>query len=700
MQTLLSARLAAARRNRFVGRTAECELFGKAIRSESPAFQILYLFGPGGVGKTTLLHEFSAIAHEATIEFTYFDARELQPSPAEFEQSLQAALDPATTSSPSVYLGERVTRHVIAIDTYEKISALDGWMRNAFLPSLPESVMVVIAGRTPPTMEWRSDPGWKEVTQIRPVRNFSPDESKSYLERRNAPAEQIEQLVQFTHGHPLALSLIADAIRQRPDADLNPSDAPDVIRSLVERFVEDVPSPAHRVVLEACSLLRVVNEALLAALIEEETSEQISHLFDWLQGISFIDLSPRGLFLHDLAREALHTELLWRNPDRYQQLRERARRYYIALLEQQNHPNQQRNLSDYLFLFRQNDTVRSFFKWQETGAMIADQVRNDEVDTVTGLVATVESADSAQIFRYWREKQPRNTIAVRDLAGTIQGLLQLVVLNETSPADRSHDPAVLKACQYLESQVRLRQGEQATFFRFWLDRNHYQNVSLVQSQLFLLMMQHYLATPGLAFSFIPCAEPKFWASSFVYASLRRLPQLDFTVGERTFGVFTQDWRTLSPLSWLKLLGEWQLAGEPITESSGQSVNLLSEEEFAEALKNALRDFHATAQLRNNPLLHSRMLTSRVESKRDGNVSDSERIKTLRQIIQETAAILQLSPKQMSFYRTLYHTYLQPAATQSAASELLDLPFSTYRRHLRSGIEFLIDQLWAIETGEM
>jgi hypothetical protein len=53
---------------------------------------------------------------------------------------------------------------------------------------------------------------------------------------------------------------------------------------------------------------------------------------------------------------------------------------------------------------------------------------------------------------------------------------------------------------------------------------------------------------------------------------------------------------------------------------------------------------------------------------------------------------------MKLYRALYHTYLQPAATQELAAELLDLPFSTYRRHLKASIERLTALLWQQELA--
>jgi hypothetical protein len=62
--------------------------------------------------------------------------------------------------------------------------------------------------------------------------------------------------------------------------------------------------------------------------------------------------------------------------------------------------------------------------------------------------------------------------------------------------------------------------------------------------------------------------------------------------------------------------------------------------------------------------------------------------------------LQQTPRNNKLYRALYHTYLQPAATQEQAAELLDLPFSTYRRHLRSSIDYLVETLWQEELEQL
>jgi hypothetical protein len=86
-------------------------------------------------------------------------------------------------------------------------------------------------------------------------------------------------------------------------------------------------------------------------------------------------------------------------------------------------------------------------------------------------------------------------------------------------------------------------------------RDSDQSVSGLQSLIFGRAAQHYLTTPGLAFSFFPTAALEFWAPMFAHVDLPRLPEADFTVGEWRHGVFSHDWRVMPPFAWLELLGQ-------------------------------------------------------------------------------------------------------------------------------------------------
>jgi hypothetical protein len=61
-------------------------------------------------------------------------------------------------------------------------------------------------------------------------------------------------------------------------------------------------------------------------------------------------------------------------------------------------------------------------------------------------------------------------------------------------------------------------------------------------------------------------------------------------------------------------------------------------------------------------------------------------------------VLEGSVRDRPAYRALHHTYLQPAGTQQGAADLLNLPMSTYRRHLAKGVQRLTALLWQRELA--
>lgn len=73
--------------------------------------------------------------------------------------------------------------------------------------------------------------------------------------------------------------------------------------------------------------------------------------------------------------------------------------------------------------------------------------------------------------------------------------------------------------------------------------------------------------------------------------------------------------------------------------------------------------------------------------------------TLRRVVLEAASTLSLNPRDEKLFRALEATYFEPAMTQDLAAERLDLPSSTFRRHLKSSIERLTEILWTWELHE-
>lgn len=708
MLSSLAERLNAERHRRFVGRKRELDLFESTLAlakrgdsdqfaagitvSELP-FHVLHIFGPGGVGKTSLIGQFTRICQRLNIQFLYVDARNIEPTPESFISALRILMGLNNHDSPLQALAAKPSLHVILLDTYETLTPLDEWLREKFLPQLPENTLIVIAGRHAPTSAWRTDPGWQALIHPLPLRNLSPEESQAYLTRRAVPATQHQVVLDFTHGHPFALSLVADVFAQGQEINFQPESVPDVVKTLLEKFVQDVPTPTHRMALEACALVRVTTEALLALMLDVP---DVHELFEWLRGLSLIESGQLGIFPHDLAREVLSADVRWRNPDWYAELHRRARLYYTTRLQQTHGQEQHRVLFDYIFLHRDNPAIRPRFTWQENSSLLTDTLRETDKAAIISMVTEHEGEESARLAAHWLTRQPQGVLIFRDSQQQPAGFVLMVALHQSSE-DLQADPGAVATWNYLQTHAPLRPNEGATLFRFWMARDTYQAVSPTQSLIFINFVQHHRATAGLAFTFFTCAEPDFWAAMFAYADLTRLPEVDFQVGGRRYGVYGHDWRVVSTVAWQELLAQREIAASATAIAPthvSEPLLVLSQPEFVAAVQDALRNFSRANALQNNPLLRSRLVVERITT----IANPPERITILQTLVQEVVESLQTSPREAKSYRALYHTYLHPAATQEQAAELLDLPFSTFRRHLKAGVRHVADILWHREIN--
>ncbi len=695
MPSRVKDRLSAARGSLFVGRTQELDLFRSALGDSEPPFLALYIFGPGGIGKTSLLREFERLCMDAHIGASYLDCRSIEPTPDAFLQAAQQILNLKPSESPLDYLSRLEELNVLLIDTYETLSPLDDWLRDTFLSQLPETTRIVLASREQPAPAWRMDAGWQNVLRTIPLRNLNPEESKEYLEKRRIPLEQHDAVLKFTHGHPLALSLCADTFDQRGSFQLEPEATRSVVETLVDQFLRKVPGPAHRTGVEACALIRVTNEPILAAMLD---MEDVYELFQWLRELSFVESRPGGLFPHDLAREVIVADLRWRNPDWYAELHRRARVYYTRRLGETTGLEQQRALLDLVYLHRDNPVIQPFFEWQASGSLLPDVVREADLPVLIKMVRRFEGEESAEIAHFWLTHTVGGSLVLRSADGEPAGFLIAVSLESTGPDERGRDPAIQQAWSYLQRQAPLRSGERATHFRFWMSDEVYQAVSPVQSLIFIHIVRHYLTTPGLAVTFFPCADPEFWTPMCNYANLIRSPAADFQVGGKNYAVFTHDWRAEPPNLWLEILAEREIATtpEPVgpVHPPAFALVVLSEPDFQDAVRAALQGLKSPGLLPANPLLRSRL----VAREAGRTASQEQRIEILKSLLHAAADEMQQSPRGLKFYRALYHTFFQPAPTQERAAEVLDLPFSTYRRHLKAGVDHITETLWKKEIS--
>ncbi|WP_412061371.1 ATP-binding protein [Rubrivirga sp. IMCC45206] len=674
MTPTLADRLSARRRDQFVGRAAEQARLAEAFGSDDPAFVVAHVYGPGGIGKSALLDEAARLAAAAGRGVARVDGRDVDPSPAAFARAAEAALA-AAGDGPRVLL----------VDTFERIAALDAWLRRAFVPSLGAGDMVVIAGRDRPAPEWHADYAGAAATFR--LRNLDADEAGDYLTARGVPEAAHGPVLAFTHGHPLALALAAEQARQPDAGPFDPAQAPDLLADLLTRFVEAVPTPAHRAALEAAAVVRSVTVPVLESLLDDAATDAEAH-FAWLRDLTFSTSDAGGVRLHDVVRETVEADVGWRDPARHAALAARARRVYADALRRAPTEDARRIiLGDFLHLYRHHPIAGPLLQslrtaWADAAIDGATALRDGDAVALRAMVARHHGEAEAEAVGGWLAARPEAAVVFRTLRGVPAGFLLTLPLDELSDDECAADPVAAAACTAVRPQ--LRADERGLLFRSWLDADAGQGVSAVQGLVFARTVECYLTTPRLAASVLLTTQPDLWEPVFAIAGLARWPEAEADGGAAAFG---KDWRAAPPDAWLDALAARSPA-EPPPPPAREAVVVLSKDDFAEAVRDALRAYARPHRLAESPLAQARVVRER----------GGDPVEALQTLLSEAARQLADGVRERPYFRALDLTYLHPAPTQAVAAERLDLPFSTFRRHLGRGVDHVVDVLWRAETG--
>jgi hypothetical protein len=120
--------------------------------------------------------------------------------------------------------------------------------------------------------------------------------------------------------------------------------------------------------------------------------------------------------------------------------------------------------------------------------------------------------------------------------------------------DTAADPAVARAVAYAEHHGPPQPGEVVVYGRFWMDAERHQAITRVFTVVAAITSQSWIA-PNVAWSFVAMAEPDLMEPMFVELQMPRLPEAEFEVGGRRYGVFGHDWRAQPADAWLRLKAE-------------------------------------------------------------------------------------------------------------------------------------------------
>ncbi|MDL5200010.1 ATP-binding protein [Streptomyces sp. ALI-76-A] len=666
-QGVLGALLAEGRDQAFVGRQRELALFRAALAGPPEAGAVRYLYGPGGIGKSMLLRRFAYEARAAGRTVVEVDCRTVAPTPEGFlEAAGRAVREPGA---------------VLLVDTFERCQGLEGWLRERFLPTLPVGSVVVVAGRAAPDPLWTADPGWARLLRVTALRNLDPGDAAAFLRARGVPSRTQAALLSFTGGNPLALALAA-AVAVRDEAaapDWRPDQ--DVVGTLLPQLVGDTPGPGHRRALEICAHAYVTTESLLRALLGEDAPE----LFAWLRGRPFVESTAAGLFPHDAVREVLEADLRWRDADGFAAMHRDIREHLLDRLREAPEPLVPRATAELTYLFRADGLMSQFYDWRDAGAVQEQPYAPDERDRVLELAGQAEGEESAALAAFWLGRQPE-AFRVHRSTRTGEIVAFSAWLRLATPEGVDVDPVVAAAWEHARAHGPLRSGEHLGVARFSVYPPAHQRPSAPMTLIQWRAVGEWIRDRRLAWSYVVMRDDGFWDAHLRDNHLTPAAARP-RVGDHPYALFGRDWRLQPAGPWLEAKSDALLTGAPAAPAQPPGrgeLTVLSRPEFAAAVRDGLRALRKPEALAANPLNRSRL------------VVDSGR--SLAEVL--TAAVEALPDERGGDkrHRAVVVSYVRGSPTQEAAAERLGLPFSTYRRHLTSGVERVADLLWRQELG--
>jgi hypothetical protein len=632
--TTLGRRLVDRDQARFVGRGLELELFDQLFVDEPPA-NVVVVHGPAGIGKSTLLREVVRHGEQWGWQPHWIEGRDLLPLPDVLEDALRGA--------------RQEERPLIVFDSYERMTALGGYLQRSVLPSLPERAIVVVARRGLPEPSWSAG-GWETVVREVELGPLSREESRELL--RLAGVEDqglVREAVLWSGGSPLALALTAEpGVRWRPPSEGGGPAAPGVVRALVRRLAGSELEGAQFAVLGVAAIARLTTVDLLRHVLPETNAERA---YEWLASRTFTEPLGDGVTLHDLVRKALRADLRRRDPSRQQELRRRIADYLHARAVAGNFL-----LSIDLAHLIENPAIRWGYSWEGSVRYRIDSVRPGDAEAVRAVLAERGHAGWWPLLERFFDEAPARIGIARDLEDRLAGYL-VSVTPRNAPSFAADDP--LLGPWLAHARSRSPSGNAV----LWHDAvDLAERGSGVQAMLGVAgIMQSGLTNPRLAYLPIRPRLPEALEFARVLGA-RHVPELDLQLAGVQVECHLLDY---GPGGLLGAQRDVVYAEVGLRPPHATSIDV-------EVVRQALRDLAVPSRLAASELASGDALEERAESVR-AVLSDAA-----EHAFGETA-------DEVLLRRVLIRGYLDPARSHELAAKELNLSRAAYFRRLKKAV---------------
>ncbi|UCB42396.1 MAG: winged helix-turn-helix domain-containing protein [Dehalococcoidales bacterium] len=506
----------------FVGRTDEKAILLNTLEQGGPL--IVFVHGIAGVGKTSLLEIFSAQARAGGATVVGLDCRSTEPTERGFIYELGAAIgsESGATVEVAERLGQLGERVVLALDNYHLFRLADTWLRQGFIPGLPDNVRVILCGREPPVSAWLTQPEWQGLFRSIPLGPLGQKEAIELLSNTGVSEPDAQRINRLARGHPLALRLAAFAVTERPASHLEDVTMQSVVEELTRLYLSDVPDPLTRKALDAVSVVRRATRSLLQAMLPDVAPQDI---LERLRLLPFVESEIDGLMLHDAVHEAIAASLRASDPSTYQNYRRAAWRQLRSEVRSAGPSELWRYTADILYIV-ENPWVREAFFPSGRQEFAIEPARPEDGVAIQAIINRHEPPEAANLLKTWWTRLPGSFQTVRGRDGDVAGFSCKFDPTSIDKAFLQDDPIARGVWEHLQHEA-IPKNQRALFIRRWLSLEHGEMPSSVQAACFLDCKRTYLELrPNYRRTYATACDMDAYTPVLMKLGFRPLPRVD------------------------------------------------------------------------------------------------------------------------------------------------------------------------------
>lgn len=469
-----------------VGRVEETERLRALLAENGP--RVLFLHGLAGVGKSTLLQRF-ATDHQSSGDgnrVIALDCREIEPTEDSFLTALAAIVaEPGTDgrSSRAVRaVGELGDCVVLGLDHYEVFRLLDTWMRQRFLPALPDNVSLLLLSRQEPNSAWSRLPaGTFEAMRLG---SLDTDDSVILIRSLGVDDRHVGEISRIARGHPLTLVLGALTAKERPDDRIRDVTMSRLLDELTEAYLSELED-GDEDLLEAAAVVRTISVPLLQAMLPERPAWEG---FELLRRLPFVEVTSDGLTLHSAVQESIAARLRAAAPSQYRELRRRAWTHLREELRVAPEAELWRQTADMIYLL-ENPAVREALFPTQAHRFAIEPASASDADAIKAITERHEPEESAELILSWWSRSPDAFRVARDSAGEVVGF---AIFSTRADLRRfAYDPVVAAWRTHMQAHP-IASDSRVLLVRRWLTVDDADLPSEAQAGMWLDLKRTYM----------------------------------------------------------------------------------------------------------------------------------------------------------------------------------------------------------------